>query len=135
MESAERWKDYFRGDRFAALAGIELIDLEPGWARSRMVIGPQHLNAVGITQGGAIFTLADFTFAAAANSRGVVTVAVQVSIAFHRPTCSGTLVAEGREIARSRRMATYEVTVEDEQGERIATFTGISYVKDEAIAV
>ena len=72
----ERLKAFLQRDLFATGAGAELVLVEPGHAIARMLIGPRHHNAIGTAQGGAIFTLADFAFAAAVNSRGHVAVAI-----------------------------------------------------------
>ena len=61
-------KDFFKDDRFAAQAGITLLEIRPGYGKVMMVVTEQHLNAGNTTQGGAIFTLADLALAAAANS-------------------------------------------------------------------
>lgn len=54
----------FAGDRYATeVTGCEIAAVTPGYARCRMAITPAHRNALGIVMGGAIFTLADFTFA------------------------------------------------------------------------
>ncbi|MDQ1331332.1 MAG: acyl-CoA thioesterase, partial [Thermodesulfobacteriota bacterium] len=69
--------DFFReNDRFAGHSGIELLELSEGRAKAVMEIKRHHLNAVNSVHGGAIFTLADFVFAAASNSRGTVDVAI-----------------------------------------------------------
>ena len=71
MTSIRRpFKQIFANDRFAARCGIELLAVSPGQARARMSLRPDHLNGLGSVQGGAIFTLADFAFAAASNSHG-----------------------------------------------------------------
>lgn len=63
-------KDFLKNDRFALNAGIELLEVKEGKAKARMVVTKEHLNAGGVCQGGALFTLADFTCAAVANSHG-----------------------------------------------------------------
>ena len=63
----ENIKQFFTGDRYAKLSGIELLSVSPGLAVAQMKIQPHHMNAVGSVQGGAIFTLADLAFAAASN--------------------------------------------------------------------
>jgi acyl-CoA thioesterase len=119
-------------DRFAKEAGITLVDVEPGRAVATMVVGEQHLNGVGIAQGGAIFTLADFAFAAAANSRGPVAVAIDVSVSFLRAVASGTLTAEAREESASRRVSTCLVRVTDDAGQLVALFKGTAFRKVES---
>ena len=54
----------FKNDRFAERADIEPLSVSPGQA-GEDDLHPHHLNGYGTVQGGAIFTLADFAFAAA----------------------------------------------------------------------
>lgn len=61
-------QEFLQGDKFALLAGVELLETGNGYAKARMLIKPEHLNGGGVCQGGAIFTLADLAFAAATNS-------------------------------------------------------------------
>ena len=65
-------KAYFDADRFATGIGIELLEVKEGYARARMEVSERHLNAAGVMQGGAIFTLADYAFAACSNSHGTL---------------------------------------------------------------
>ena len=105
----ETVKQYFRNDRFAAQAGIEIAEVRPGYARARMAVVPDHLNAAGTVQGGALFTLADLTFAAASNAAGPRAVGVNMSISCLHAVRSGTLEAEAVEVARSRKLSTCTV--------------------------
>ena len=61
------------GDRWAAAAGARLAEVREGYARVTMRLREAHLNGVAVAQGGAVFTLADFAFAAACNSRARLT--------------------------------------------------------------
>jgi acyl-CoA thioesterase len=119
------------GDRFAAGVGVELLEVREGFARARLDVGPQHLNAAGVVQGGAVFTLADLAFAAAANSHGTVALAVSTTITFVKATRAGPLIAEAREEALSRRFSTCTVRVTDAAGELVAIFNGSAYRKDD----
>ena len=127
-------RQLFANDRFAAHCGIELLAVSPGQARAKMVLQPHHLNGLGTTQGGAIFTLADFTFAAASNAHGTVAVAINVSLSFLKATRAGALWAEARELPRSAKLGTYTVEVKDDAGDLVAIFQGMVYRKKENIA-
>ena len=87
---------FFGRDRFAAGAGIRLVECGPGRAVARMALRPGHLNGVDVAQGGAVFTLADFAFAVACNSHGPVALAIDVSVSFLAATRRGTLTATAR---------------------------------------
>ena len=126
-------RQLFDNDRFAKHAGIELIEYTPGNAQASMLITEAHLNGIDLVQGGAIFTLADFAFAVAVNSRGNIAVAVTTSITFLKAASQGTLTATAEEISLSNRLGTYRVTVTDEHDEIIAVFQGTAYRKSAKI--
>ena len=130
MASLQR---FFKDDKFAERANIELLSVSPGAARAKMTLQPHHWNGYGTVQGGAIFTLADFAFAAASNSHGTVAVAINVSITFMKAGQTGTLWAEAREISRNHKLGSYTVEVKDDQGELVALFQGLVYRKSEKI--
>ena len=46
-------------DRFANGSGARLTEVREGYARAELTVEERHLNAVGVCQGGALFTLAD----------------------------------------------------------------------------
>jgi acyl-CoA thioesterase len=129
----ENIKQFFTGDRYARLSGIELLSVSPGLAVAQMKIQPHHLNAVGSVQGGAIFTLADLAFAAASNARGQIAVAINVSITFMKAGQSGTLWAEAKEISKNFKLGSYTVEVKDDAGDMVALFQGLVYRKSEKI--
>jgi acyl-CoA thioesterase len=123
-------QEFLKGDKFALLAGIELLDVSNGYAKARMEIKPEHLNGGGVCQGGAIFTLADLAFAAATNSHARLTFSINSTINFFQSERKGFLYAEAKEVFNHKRLSNCEVTVTNEAGERIATFTGTGYRKD-----
>lgn len=133
MKTLEEWKKYFSCDSFATGMGAELVELEPGRAVARMKVNAQHLNAVGTVMGGAIFTLADFAFAAASNSHGTVAVASDVHISFVRAVTEGELTAEAVEVSRGRTLAHYDVRVRDSEGKIVALFHGTAFRKNEPL--
>ena len=126
-------KEFFKGDQFAARNNIELLEAGNGNARAKMTLHPHHLNGLGTVHGGAIFTLADFAFAAASNSHGSVAVAINVSITFMKAGQTGTLWAEARELARNFKIGTYSVEIKDDQGDLVAHFQGLAYRKKDKV--
>ncbi len=123
-------QNFLKGDAFALFAGIELIEVGKGYAKARMEIKPMHLNGGGVCQGGAIFTLADLAFAAATNSHAKMTLSITSTINFFKAESKGYLYAEAKEVFDHKRLSNCEVTVTNENGETIATFSGIGYRKD-----
>ena len=119
----EQVKAFFQADRFAANAGIELLEVREGYAKASLAITPEHLNAGGRTQGGALFTLADLTLAAAANSHGTLAFSLSSNINFLRASGIGdTLTAEARERYIGRTTGCYQIDITNQEGKLVATF-------------
>ena len=127
-------QDFFKNDRFATEAGVELIEIRAGYSKARMVIGEQHLNAGRRTQGGAIFTLADLALAAAANSHGVLAFSLSSNITFLRSSGVGdTLYAEARERYIGRTTGYNQIDVCNQHGQLVATFESSVFRKGDAL--
>lgn len=123
-------QEFLQGDKFALLAGVELLEVAAGYAKARMEIKPEHLNGGGVCQGGAIFTLADLAFAAATNSHAKLTFSINSTINFFKSENNGFLYAEAKEVFSHKRLTNCEVNITNEAGELIATFSGTGYRKD-----
>ena len=123
-----------QGDDFARLVGVSLLDAEDGKARATLNVDHRHGNAVGLTHGGAIFTLAACAFFAAANSRGRVAVGIECHVAFLHTHQGGPLVAQAEEVSLNPKIAVYAVRVTDRDNMPIATFQGTAYRRKESVA-
>jgi acyl-CoA thioesterase len=126
-------KEFFKRDKFAEHCGIELVDVSPGSAQAEMVVKEEHLNGLNTVHGGALFTLADFTFAAAANSYGMATVAINVSITYMTAITKGKVTAVAREVSRNPKLSTYTIDIFNEEGEVAAVFQGLAYQKKQSL--
>ena len=126
--SVETVKELIREkDRMGKLMGVELLEVAEGRATARLTVGPQHLNAAGVTHGGALFTLADIALAAASNSYGEVALLTNGNLTVFHGTHEGdTLTALAEEITKSRRLAHYRVTVSVAE-KQIAVFHATVY--------
>jgi acyl-CoA thioesterase len=127
----KKLEQILKNDRFAHHNQIRLVSVGTGTAIAEMPVSEKHLNGVNIIQGGALFTLADFAFAAASNSHGRIAVATQANITFFKGISSGKLTAYATELNAGRTLAHYSVEILDEQGTKIALFTGAAFLKDE----
>ena len=122
-------KDFLNeGDRFAADNGMQLTEVREGYARAEMVVTRHHLNAAGVCQGGAYFTLADLAFAAVTNSHGNITLGLQNSISFLQSAHEGdTLIAEAEETFNHHRLPFCEIRLKNQRGELVCIVTGSAY--------
>ena len=122
-------KDFLNeGDRFAADNSMQLTEVREGYARAEMVVTRHHLNAAGVCQGGAYFTLADLAFAAVTNSHGNITLGIQNSISFLQSAHEGdTLIAEAEDTFNHHRLPFCEIRVKNQRGELVCIVTGSAY--------
>lgn len=129
QEVAERVRaGMFAEDRAAQALGMEVTAIGPGSATLTMTVREHMLNGHAICHGGLIATLADTAFAYGCNSYDELTVASGFSIDFVAPGRLGdVLTARCIEVSRAGRTGVYDVTVENQRGERVAVFRGRSY--------
>lgn len=120
-----------RNDRFAKMIGARLVEAAPGRAVAELELKEDHLNGVDRVQGGVIFTLADYAFAAASNAEGFPTVGVNVNISYFRAPRGPVIRAVAREIQAGKRICGYQVDVLDADGSLVASFAGMGYRKPE----
>lgn len=127
FNSIDEARGYFSQDRFATENGMTLDELDESHATASLTISARHKNAYGGVMGGAIFTLADFAFAALTNDRERVTVAQQVSINYLSPPKGERLIATARYKKNGRSSCVVNVDVTDDAGREIAQFVGTGF--------
>ncbi len=120
FSSIEEARAYFERDRFALENGVVLEDVSPGGAVCSLMLTQRHRNAEGGVMGGAIFTLIDLAFAAAANDIHRPTVAQQVSMNFLSGSRGEKLTARAACRKDGKTSCVYQVDVTDDLGRDIA---------------
>ena len=114
-------------DRASGWAGMELVQVDEGTATLTLEVQDHHCNGHDICHGGVTFMLADSAFAFACNSRNQSTVAQHNVISYVAPARSGDrLTAQATELSLTGRSGIYDVTVTNQDGQKIAEFRGFS---------
>ncbi|MBQ3519012.1 MAG: PaaI family thioesterase [Clostridia bacterium] len=118
MLTLEQMKMIMAKDRYATeQTGIVIDEIGPDTAVCSMQITPQHKNAYGTVMGGAIFTLADLCFAAAANNSGeYIAMSFECNITFLRATRTGTLHATAVPLKMGKNLCFYRIDITDDEG-------------------
>ena len=120
-----------RTDRFAALAGCRVTEVDASHAVAEMTVTKEHLNAGNVCQGGALFTLADLAMAALMNHLGNLTFGISSNVMFVSSAQEGDcLRAEAVSITNHHRIPALEVRVTNQNGRLICHLTGIGYRKE-----
>lgn len=125
----EEVRTRFVHDRFATENGAVIEEVKEGYARCSMDITPLHLNAAGGVMGGAIYTLADFAFAVAANWNQPLHVSLTSQITYLTGAKGKKLIAQARMVKEGRSTCFYMIDVADDLGNMIAHVTTNGFVK------
>jgi len=114
-----------RNEPIASFLNLQLLELQPGYAKVMLKVLPEYENFNGVTFGGIIMAVADQAFGYAVNSVNRPNVASQFNIHFVAPARAGDeLIAEGRVMKSGRRVSIAEMTVTNQDGKLIAKATG-----------
>ena len=111
---------------------VRITRVSERYACCEMEIAEHHRNAMGIVMGGALFTLADLAFAAAANHNGLHWVSASSTINYLSPVRDGVVTAEAKCLKEGRRTCVYNIEINDHTGKLIAqvTTTGTNILKN-----
>lgn len=124
-----------RTDRFAANAGCRVTEVDERHAVAEMTVTKEHLNAGGVCQGGALFTLADLAMAALMNHQGNLTFSISSNVMFVSSAVEGDrLRAEAVSVNDHHKLPSVEVRVTNQDGRLICHVTGMGYRKDVPLA-
>ncbi len=115
-------REIYNRSEFSNLLDMEVVEARPGFAR--VVMDPQgKRNHRGFIHGGAIFSLADQAFAAAANAGEIREVALSAQISYIRPA-KGALTAIAELVSEDGDHSLYRVRV-FEADLLVATLEGV----------
>ncbi|MDD4701450.1 MAG: PaaI family thioesterase [Desulfovibrio sp.] len=118
-------------DKLVHYLQMDIETATPEYARVTMPLTENHKNGMGMAHGGAIFSLADVAFGAAANAgKDMGVVSLSTTIEFLRPGKTGPLVAEAHVVRNGQRIRSYTVKVFDGEGELIAQCMASGYQTD-----
>ena len=127
FKDTEEARRFFEGDKYAMLTGIRLEELTDDYALASLSLSDIHRNAYGGVMGGAIFTLADFAFAALSNQLHRPTVAQQVSINYLSTAKGDTLFAKAVCKKDGRQTMVVNIDITDNTGRDVAQFVGSGF--------
>lgn len=103
--------------------GIRFVEVNPERLVATMPVEGNR-QPYGLLHGGASVVLAESlgsTGAALSAGDGRIAVGIEVNATHHRPATEGTVTGVARRIHLGRTVATYEIVVSDDRGERVCT--------------
>ena len=130
MTTTQEAREFFENDLFATQqAGIVIEEAGENRAVCTMEITENHMNAAGIVMGGAIYTLADFTFAVASNFNKPLTVTLSSNINFLKSPKGKILKSCASVVNETSRTLVMNIDIEDELGNKVAAVTCTGFRK------
>lgn len=112
---------------FAALIGVELVDVAPELVRGRMEFAPERCTAGGLLHGGALMALADACGGVCAffnlPEGSIATSTIESKTNFLRPVREGAVTASTRPLHRGRTMIVLDTEIVREDGALAARVT------------
>lgn len=121
MTDLEEARSMFMKDTYAMVTtGIEIDEVGDRYARCSLHLDERHKNATGQVMGGALYTLADFTFAVAANFKQPLTVTTVSQISYLGPVKGDVIYGESKLIKDGKRNCFYQILITDDLGTEVA---------------
>jgi uncharacterized protein (TIGR00369 family) len=127
QEQLQRLASYFDEEvTFSKHIKIRVEDVQPGRATLYVDVEDIHCNGNGSLHGGVYTSLIDNATGLAVSSLvGLRTATIQMDTHFLEPVSGGRITCRGEVVHRTRRTATAEGRVYDEEGNLVATGAGV----------
>lgn len=125
----EEVRQIFSEDKFATENGAFIEAVGENYAKCSMPLTRHHRNAMGAVMGAAYYTLADFTFAVAANWQQMGCVSLNAAVSYLGAAKGETLIAEAICLKNGKSTCCYRIDIKDELGNLAAAVTTTGYRK------
>jgi len=118
-----------RKEPFARAMKMELAKLEDGHSVVQMVYEPENMaNIYARAHGGAIYALIDEAFETAGQTDGTIAVALNVNVTYvTSPEPGQRLQAQAHRVSKTRKTASYDIKVTDQNGQVIALCQALAF--------
>lgn len=118
-----------KNEPFARVMNMELVELDLGHSVVHMTYEPEKMNNIyDRAHGGALFALIDEAFETAGQTDGTVAVALNVNVTYvSSPKPGLQLRAEARRVSQTKKTASYDIKVTDENGDLIALCQALAF--------
>jgi len=114
---------------FARALNVELVELEKGHSVVHMTYEPEKMNNIyDRAHGGALYALIDEAFETAGQTDGTVAVALNVNVTYvSSPQPGLQLRAEANRVSQTKKTASYDIKVTDQNGNLIALCQALAF--------
>ena len=125
----EAIKSAIKRETFAQALNMKLVELEDGHSVVEMIYNPQKMNNMhDLAHGGALFGLMDEAFEMACHTNGTIAVALNINVTFvTSPKPGSKLRAEANQVSETRKTASFDIKITDQEGNIITTCQALAY--------
>ena len=118
-----------KGETFAQELKMKLVELEDGHSVVEMIYNPEKMNNMhDLAHGGVLFGLMDEAFEMACHTKGTIAVALNINVTFvSSPKPGSRLRAEANQVSETRKTASFDIKVTDQDSNLIATAQALAY--------
>lgn len=125
LKPKEIFEQLLEKDAFSKWLGIELLEIDAGYAKISMLIRDDMLNGFELCHGGVTFAFADTALGIASNARGTKSIGIENNINYTKKVLAGDiLIAETEEVQNGRTIGVYKVKITNQKNELVAEFRG-----------
>lgn len=123
QKERERLEKIVAQNEYMKYLGLELLDVDLGYAKARIPYSHKLLNPYGYLHGGVLFSLADIVAGLAACTYGGNSVTIDGNMNYARPAMNTKdIICEAREVRQGKHVAVYRVEILND--ERLLLDTG-----------
>ena len=109
--------------QFSFENGIRVLEVEEGYAKGELIVGPNSINPHGNVHGGALATLADTVGGCCACSKGGTCVTAGCSMEYLRPANGSKIFCEATPKKLGRTLSVIQIVMTNEKNVVVATAT------------
>lgn len=121
-------KYFNENDGFSQNNGLKLTKMTPGYAEGEFTVTPQNRNFMGTIHGGVLFGLVDIVAGSSLAAYGNHCVTLSSNITYVSAVTEGKIIATSKEISKTKKTATYDIEVKNEDGKLLCKATTTMYV-------
>lgn len=114
--------------------GLEILDIDTGYAKGRAAVTDGILNPYGSVHGGVLYALADLVSGIAACTYGNFASTVNGNVNYLKPAMNTDYIyCEASVVRNGRKVSVYDIKITDDSDSVLETGTFIFYMMDSKV--
>lgn len=133
-EMYEKTVKFVSENKYMRDFGLEVLDVDMGYARGRTAVTDAILNPYGSVHGGVLYALADLVSGIAACTYGNFASTVNGNVNYLQPAMNtGYIYCEAKVVRNGKKVSVYDIRITDDSDNVLETGTFIFYMMDREV--